>query len=64
MREMKDSGVAWIGKRREHWEIYQISTIFSNIIKYSSHCVCNNLPLISYGNVVRKNVNTSDRLLP
>lgn len=64
MREMKDSGVAWIGKIPAQWGVVYLSSIVSERKHKNEGMKENNLLSLSYGNVVRKNINTSDGLLP
>lgn len=64
MREMKDSGVAWIGEIPVQWGVVYLSSIVSKRKHKNEGMKENNLLSLSYGNVVRKNINTSDGLLP
>lgn len=64
MREMKDSGVAWIGEIPVQWGVVYLSSIVSERKHKNEGMKENNLLSLSYGNVVRKNINTSDGLLP
>ena len=64
MREMKDSGVAWIGEIPAQWGVVYLSSIVSERKHKNEGTKENNLLSLSYGNVVRKNINTSDGLLP
>lgn len=61
---MKDSGIPWIGQIPSHWDmkyLFQIARehYFSN--KEVHH---QNLLSLSYGKIVRKDINTTDGLLP
>lgn len=62
--KMKDSGVEWIGKIPEGWEIKQLRTYFSRRINKNIHLQEKNLLSLSYGRIVRKNIDTKEGLLP
>lgn len=64
MREMKDSGVEWIGEMPKTWDIVQLGSLFSEHKHKNIGMQSNNLLSLSYGNIVRKDINTSDGLLP
>lgn len=64
MRKMKDSGVAWIGEIPVQWGVVYLSSIVSKRKHKNEGMKENNLLSLSYGNVVRKSINTSDGLLP
>lgn len=61
---MKDSGIPWIGQIPAHWEIKYLFQLAKE------HCISNkeihhqNLLSLSYGRIVRKDINTTDGLLP
>lgn len=64
MREMKDSGIEWIGEIPKHWDIHRVSNYFherkvSNVFGREQ-----NLLSLSYGSIIRKNINTNGGLLP
>lgn len=62
--EMKDSGLSWVDEIPMHWEIHPIYTYFverKNKNRYGSE---DNLLSLSYGRVIRKDINTTDGLLP
>ena len=63
-REMKDSGVEWIGEIPENWEVKQLRTYFSRRINKNIHLQEKNLLSLSYGRIVRKNIDTKEGLLP
>lgn len=61
---MKDSGIRWIGQVPKHWEIRKLSQVaFEHYIsnKTIHH---QNLLSLSYGKIIRKDINTTDGLLP
>lgn len=64
MREMKDSGVAWIGEIPKEWDILQLSSVVTERKHKNIGMIETNLLSLSYGNVIRKNINTTDGLLP
>lgn len=62
--KMKDSGIDWIGKIPEDYEILPLFAVASeNKIKNIGN-ICDNLLSLSYGNIIRKDINTNDGLLP
>ena len=63
-REMKDSGVEWIGEIPENWDVKQLRTYFSRRINKNIHLQENNLLSLSYGRIIRKNIDTKEGLLP
>lgn len=62
--KMKDSGVQWIGKIPEHWNTHPIYCYFSERKNKNSLGLETNLLSLSYGKIVRKNINSNDGLLP
>lgn len=62
--KMKDSGVEWIGEIPEDWEVKQLRTYFSRRINKNIYLQENNLLSLSYGHIVRKNIDTKEGLLP
>lgn len=63
-REMKNSGVEWIGEIPKNWEVKQLRTYFSRRINKNIHLQEKNLLSLSYGHIVRKNIDTKEGLLP
>lgn len=64
MREMKDSGVEWIGEVPANWDmlrIYQLAFPVKNINEGMKE---DNLLSLSYGNIVQKDINKVDGLVP
>ena len=63
-RKLKDSGIEWIGEIPAEWNVTLLSTVFAE------HCLKNiglretNLLSLSYGNIIRKNINENGGLLP
>ena len=64
MREMKDSGVEWIGEIPVSWDLVQLGSLFSEHKQKNTGMQSENLLSLSYGNIIRKDINTSDGLLP
>lgn len=62
--KMKDSGINWIGKVPEHWNIHFLFQ------KAKEHYISNqnvhhqNLLSLSYGRIIQKDINTTEGLLP
>ena len=61
---MKDSGISWIGKIPENWNVYYLFQ------KVREHFISNkeihhqNLLSLSYGRIIQKDINKTDGLLP
>lgn len=64
MREMKDSGIEWIAQIPKTWDIHPIYFYFSERKNKNTLGLEHNLLSLSYGNVIRKNINTVGGLLP
>lgn len=64
MSEMKDSGIEWIGEIPKSWTITILSALFSERKCKNSGLAENNLLSLSYGNIVRKNIESNEGLLP
>lgn len=64
MREMKDSGIEWISQVPKTWDIHPVYFYFSERKNKNSLGLEQNLLSLSYGNVIRKNINTVGGLLP
>lgn len=62
--KMKDSGIEWIGEIPEHWEIHPIYYYFEERKHKNSLCKEQNLLSLSYGNIIRKDINALGGLLP
>lgn len=61
---MKDSGIAWIGEIPDTWSDALLSSILDERKNKNKGMQEDNLLSLSYGNIVRKNINTNDGLLP
>ena len=62
--KMKDSGVEWLGEIPEHWDETITSALFMDNKKKNKGTQETNLLSLSYGNIIRKDINTNDGLLP
>lgn len=61
---MKNSGIPWIGEIPEGWKVDILSVLFfEHKCKNIGMCEKNLLSL-SYGNIIKKDINTSEGLLP
>lgn len=64
MREMKDSGIAWIGAMPRAWKMNTIAQIFQQVKCKNTGLQERNLLSLSYGKVKRKSIDTVEGLLP
>lgn len=64
MREMKDSGVEWLESIPETWNLLQLGSLFSEHKHKNIGMQSSNLLSLSYGKIIRKDINTTDGLLP
>lgn len=64
MREMKDSGISWVGEIPKEWKIMPLYCFYSERKNKNIFGAENNLLSLSYGKVIRKDINTSEGLLP
>lgn len=62
--EMKDSGIEWVGNIPSNWNIHPIYYSFGERKNKNSSGQENNLLSLSYGNIVRKDINSNEGLLP
>lgn len=63
-REMKNSGVQWIGDIPNSWNIHPLGLFFSERVHLNSMNSESNLLSLSYGKIIKKNINTVGGLLP
>lgn len=61
---MKDSGIEWIGEIPQEWNINSLSQLFSQVKNKNTDLQETNLLSLSYGKIKRKNIETTDGLLP
>ena len=64
MREMKDSGIEWIGEIPGDWTIKPLYCFFAERKNENILGKEDNLLSLSYGKVIRKDINTNEGLLP
>lgn len=64
MREMKDSGIEWIGEIPKHWEVHPVYAYFEEGKTKNYRMQEQNLLSLSYGRIIRKDINTNGGLLP
>lgn len=62
--KMKDSGIPWIGMIPEHWEIRRLSQVSYEHFVSNKNIHHQNLLSLSYGRIIRKDINTTEGLLP
>ena len=62
--EMKDSGIEWVGNIPVHWDVRPLYYYFAERKKQNYLGQEQNLLSLSYGKVIRKDINTSEGLLP
>ncbi len=61
---MKDSGIPWIGLIPEHWEVRTLSQMAKEHFISNKNVHHQNLLSLSYGKIVKKDINTTEGLLP
>lgn len=61
---LKPSGIDWVGDIPEHWNISRFANYFSEHSISNKGINHQNLLSLSFGNIVRKNIDTCDGLLP
>lgn len=64
MREMKDSGIEWIGEIPKDWEMHPVYVYFEEGKTKNYRMQEQNLLSLSYGRIIRKDINTNGGLLP
>ncbi|MBQ3351931.1 MAG: restriction endonuclease subunit S [Thermoguttaceae bacterium] len=64
MRDMKDSGVPWVEKIPATWTVHPLYVYFTERKHKNFSGLESNLLSLSYGKIVRKDINTSEGLLP
>jgi type I restriction enzyme S subunit len=62
--QYKDSGVTWIGQMPAHWRIQPLLSIAPERYDSNAGMLEDNLPSLSYGRIVRKDIESNDGLLP
>lgn len=61
---MKDSGIPWIGQIPEHWSVKYLFQFAKEHFISNKEIHHQNLLSLSYGNIIRKDINKTDGLLP
>ncbi|MDE7262948.1 MAG: restriction endonuclease subunit S, partial [Oscillospiraceae bacterium] len=64
MREMKDSGVEWIGEIPADWNVTILSALFGERRHKNAGLTERNLLSLSYGKVIKKDIDSNEGLLP
>lgn len=64
MKKMKDSGIAWVGEIPQEWQIMPLYCLYSERKNINFFGNEQNLLSLSYGKIVRKDIKSSDGLLP
>lgn len=62
--KMKFSGKSWIGMIPEHWELRRLSQVSYEHFISNKNVHHPNLLSLSYGKIIRKDINTTEGLLP
>ncbi len=62
--QMKDSGISYVGEIPNNWDIRPIYYYFTEGKKRNYACKENNLLSLSYGEIIRKDINSNGGLLP
>lgn len=62
--EMKDSGVQWIGEIPRHWVVHPLYCFFGERKNKNALGHETNLLSLSYGKIIRKDINSNGGLLP
>ena len=64
MREMKNSGISWIGDIPAAWTMNTVFQLFSQVKNKNTELQEQNLLSLSYGKIKRKSIDSSEGLLP
>ena len=63
-REMKDSGIEWIGDIPVSWKTNTVFQLFTQVKNKNTDLQEQNLLSLSYGKIKRRSIDTTDGLLP
>lgn len=63
-RSMKDSGIAWVNKIPSDWDIHPLYYYFAERNRPNRRGKENNLLSLSYGKIIKKDINICEGLLP
>ena len=61
---MKETSIPWLGKIPEHWEVKPLFTVLKEKKIRNSGNRINNLLSLSYGQIITKDINSNEGLLP
>ena len=64
MRQMKNSGIEWVGDIPDNWVIHPLYCFFDERVNKNILENEQNLLSLSYGKIKRKDINSSEGLLP
>lgn len=64
MREMKDSGVEWIGEVPSDWKMLRLMQLASPVKQENYGLAEQNLLSLSYGRIIRKSIEKASGLVP
>lgn len=64
MRTKKDSGIAWVGDIPSNWDVHPLYYYFQEHKHKNALGTERNLLSLSYGKIIRKDINTTEGLLP
>lgn len=62
--EYKNSGIPWVGNVPAHWNVHPLVRVAIERSESNAGMQENNLLSLSYGQIVRKNIDSNDGLLP
>lgn len=63
-KNMKDSGIEWIGSVPSHWRVHTLYQLVNQVKNKNSDLQEKNLLSLSYGKIKRKDIDSPDGLLP
>lgn len=61
---MKDSGIDWVEIIPQHWDVLFLQQVAEERFVKNAGMLEDNLLSLSYGHIIRKDINTTDGLLP
>ena len=64
MRQMRDSGIEWIGDIPDTWKTNTVFQLFTQVKNKNTDLQEHNLLSLSYGKIKRRSIDTTDGLLP
>lgn len=63
-KEMKDSGIEWVGSIPKTWNSLRLNSLFQQNKKKNERLVEDNLLSLSYGKIIPKDIDANEGLLP